>query len=61
VDLESAANTVRAELAKDRGKSRPGDLAEVLAAGAFRRDDRRVYGEWPVERTTLEALFGGGY
>ncbi len=60
VDLESASNTVRAELAKDR-KSRPGDLAEILAAGAFRRDDRRVHGEWPIERTTLEALFGGAY
>jgi hypothetical protein len=61
VDLENASSTVRAELAKDRAKAKPGDLADVLASGAFRREDRRVYGEWPVARSTLDALFGGAY
>ena len=57
VDLESALNSVRTELAKQRGKSQPGDLGEMLSQGSFRREDRRVYGDWPMERSTLEAFF----
>jgi hypothetical protein len=57
VDLETASNSVRTELAKQRGKPQPGDLGEMLSQGSFRREDRRVYGDWPIERSTLEALF----
>ena len=61
VQLESTTNTLRKLLARERQAPNPGDLTGVLVAGSFRRDDRRVLGEWPVERVFVNALAGGSH
>jgi hypothetical protein len=57
VDLEGTTNEMRKM--QDHQKSDPADLASVLLAGNFRRDNRNVYGRWPVERAFMDALFNG--
>jgi hypothetical protein len=60
VDLEGATNKLRKFLASERQKADPGDLTRVLVAGSFRREERKVTGQWPLERSFVEALMGGG-
>lgn len=35
------------------------DMTGLLAGGAFRREGRRVYGEWPLYKKLLESVAGG--
>lgn len=60
VDLESATNRLRKVLAEQHQKPDPGNMTQVLVAGSFRRDDRQVLGEWPLQRSFVDALMGGG-
>ena len=59
VDLESATNALRKLLAEEHQKADPADLTGVLLAGSFRRDDRSVFGQWPLERAFVDALANG--
>ncbi len=59
VDLENATSSLRKILAGEHQKRDPADLMSVLVEGAFRRDDRRVSGQWALERTFVDALMGG--
>ena len=59
VDLEGATNSLRKLIASQHEKAEPGDLTRVLLAGSFHRDDRSVYGQWPLEREFVDALLGG--
>lgn len=61
VQLESTTNMLRKLLSREHQQPNPGDLTGVLAAGSFRRDDRRVLGEWPMERAFVNALAGGSH
>jgi hypothetical protein len=60
MDLEKATNTLRKFLASEHKKPDPGDFMEVLVAGSFRREDRRVLGQWPLERSFVDAVMSGG-
>jgi len=46
-------------LERDHMKPNPADFSGVLAAGVFHQQDQRVTGEWPIERSFVEALFSG--
>ena len=61
VQLESTTNTLRKLLSREHQQANSGDLTGVLVAGSFRRDDRRVLGEWPIERAFVDALTGGSH
>jgi hypothetical protein len=60
VDLERATNTLRKYMASEHQKPDPADISQVLVVGTFRRNDRRVVGEWPLERSFFDALMGAG-
>ena len=57
--LEGATNMLRKLLARENVKPSARDLSGILVAGAFRREDRRVVGVWPMQRDFIEALAGG--
>ncbi|HLH00836.1 MAG TPA: hypothetical protein VKX49_31300 [Bryobacteraceae bacterium] len=59
VDLETATNALRKMLDDEHQKPNPADLTGVLVAGTFHRDDRSVYGQWPLDRTFVDALANG--
>jgi hypothetical protein len=50
---------LRKMLALEHKTPNPGDLSGVLSAGVFHQQDQRVLGEWPIERSFVEALFSG--
>ena len=58
VQLESTTNLLRRMLARENRTANPQDLSGVLVAGTFRRDDRKVYGEWPLQRAFVESITG---
>jgi len=59
VSLEDATNTLRKRIASEHRAADASDLSGVLVAGSFRRDDRRVYGQWPIARAFVDAVAGG--
>lgn len=61
VQLENTTNTLRKWLAREHEHASANDLSGVLTAGSFRRDDRRVSGEWPLQRAFVDAMTGGSY
>ncbi len=61
VDLESATSALRTWMAQERKTQDPAELSGLLLSGSFRREDRRVYGRWPVPRAFLDALAGDSY
>lgn len=56
--LEAITKALRELLARQRQKPDPGDFSGVLIAGSFRRDERQVYGEWPIPKAFMEAVAG---
>src|SRR5208282_1567116 len=56
--LEGITKALRELLARQRQKPDPGDFSGVLVAGSFRRDERQVYGAWPIPKAFMEALAG---
>lgn len=58
-ELESATNTLRSWLAREHQQPNPDDMSGILTAGTFRRDDRQVFGSWPVRRAFIEAMASG--
>lgn len=58
-DLTSSTDTLRRWLEREHQQPNPADLSGILTAGNFRRDERHVYGVWPVPRTFIEAVAGG--
>ena len=61
IQLESATNLLRKMLKLEKQTPNPGDLSGVLVAGAFRREDRRVIGVWPVPREFIENIAGSNF
>lgn len=61
LDLESTTSTLRKWLEREHQKANPGDLSGVLVAGTFRREDRKVYGQWPIARAFVESLTDSSY
>ncbi|HTC90739.1 MAG TPA: hypothetical protein VK686_20690 [Bryobacteraceae bacterium] len=54
--LEATTKTLRELLAHQRPKPDASDLSGVLMAGTFRRDERQVYGIWPIPKAFLDAV-----
>lgn len=60
VKLEGATNMLRKMLARENMQPNPRDLSGILARGDFRRDDRKVFATWPLDREFIESLASGG-
>ena len=61
VDFQNTTDTLRKWIAREHQQPNPADLSGVLVAGTFHRDDRRVYGQWPIPRALVDALTGEAY
>lgn len=61
VDFQDATNTLQNFVAHEHQQPNPAELSGVLVAGKFHRDDRRVYGEWPIPRALVDSLTGEAY
>jgi hypothetical protein len=59
--LEVTTKTMRELLAREKRRPDPADLSGVLVAGSFRRDDRQVYGAWPIPKAFVDAIAGSAY
>ena len=59
LQLEEATELLKNLIAREKKKPNPSDLSGVLTSGAFRREDRRVLGRWPIDRRFLQSLTGG--
>jgi hypothetical protein len=59
--LEGTTKALRELLARQRPKPQPGDLSGVLVAGSFRREERQVYGAWPIPKAFVDAIAGSAY
>jgi hypothetical protein len=56
--FEGTTKALRELLGRQRQKPDPADLSGVLVAGSFRRDERQVYGAWPIPREFVDAIAG---
>lgn len=56
--FEGTTKALRDLLGRQRQKPDPADLSGVLVAGSFRRDERQVYGAWPISREFVDAIAG---
>jgi len=61
VDLESTTNALRKMIEREQKTPGPGDLTAVLVSGTFSRNERRVYGEWPIPRAFVDSFTGEAY
>jgi hypothetical protein len=56
--FEETTKALRELLARQRQKPDPADLSGALVAGSFRREERQVYGTWPIPREFVDAIAG---
>ncbi len=56
--FERVTAVLRQLIEKEKQKPGPGELAGVLTAGVFHREDTHVTGRWPIEQVFLEHLAG---
>lgn len=61
VDFENTTNTLRKWIAREHQQPNPADLSGVLVAGTFRREDRRLYGQWPIARAFVDSVTGASF
>ncbi|MDP9087468.1 MAG: hypothetical protein M3O26_01835 [Pseudomonadota bacterium] len=59
--FERATHTLSELLTHQRQPPDPADFSRVLVAGTFRRDERQVYGTWPISKAFVDAIAGSGY
>jgi hypothetical protein len=59
--FEGTTSALRQVLLKANRKPEPADLSGVLVAGTFHRNERQVYGAWPIPRAFVDAITGGAY
>jgi hypothetical protein len=55
-DFENTTDTLRKWIAREHLQPNPTDLSGVLVAGTFRREDRRIFGQWPIPRAFVDAM-----
>ena len=60
VNFEDATNTLRKWMAQQHQQPSPSDLTGFLVAGTFRRDQRQVYGQWPIPKAFVNAIADAG-
>jgi hypothetical protein len=61
VNFEGATSTLRKWIAQQHPQPGPSDLTGFLVAGTFRRDQRQVYGQWPIPKAFVDAIAGASY
>ncbi|MGB6944683.1 MAG: hypothetical protein WBE37_19960 [Bryobacteraceae bacterium] len=61
IEFETTTKALREALAHQHAKPDPADLSGVLVAGTFHRDERQVYGAWPIPRAFVGAIAGSAY
>jgi hypothetical protein len=59
--FEGTTSALRQVLSKANRKPDPADLGGVLVAGTFHRNERQVYGAWPIPRAFVDAIAGAAY
>jgi hypothetical protein len=59
VEMENTTNMLRKLIAREHQTPNPADFSGVLTSGTFRREDRRVFGQWPIQRVFVDAITGG--
>jgi hypothetical protein len=59
--FEATTKALRDLLAHQQEKVDPADLSGVLVAGRFHRDERQVYGAWPIPKAFVDAIAGSAY
>ncbi len=57
-DFENTTDTLRKWIAREHQQANAADLSGVLVEGTFRREDRRVYGQWPIARAFVDGVMG---
>lgn len=60
-DFENTTDTLRKWIAREHQQANPADLSGILVAGAFRREDKRFYGKWPVSRAFVDSVTSGSF
>ena len=55
-DFENTTDTLRKWIAREHQRPNPSDLSGVLVAGTFRREDRHIFGQWPIPRAFVDAM-----
>jgi hypothetical protein len=58
IELEKTTDLLRSMLAEQHLTANPKDLSGVLVAGSFRRVERKVLAEWPLQRPFVESIGG---
>jgi hypothetical protein len=59
-ELTKATTLLREFIERERQKPNPADFSGVLTSGTFTSQGRRVVGHWPIERSFLQYVLGGG-
>jgi hypothetical protein len=59
--FEATTKALRELLARQRTKPDSADFSGVLVAGSFRREERQVYGAWPLPRAFMDAITASAY
>jgi len=59
--FQSTTDALRQMRSKAHPKPDSSDLSGVLVAGTFHRDERLVYGVWPIPRAFVDAIAGSAY
>jgi hypothetical protein len=59
LQMQEATELLKSLIARENKQPNPDDLSGVLTAGTFGRNDRQVWGRWPIERSFVRALAGG--
>ena len=60
-NFQNTTDTLRKWIAREHSQANPADLSGVLVGGTFRRDDRLVYGQWPIPEAFLKAISDGAF
>jgi len=60
---ESGKSTLQliGRIAREHQQPNAADWSGLLAAGSFRRENQRVFGQWPLSRAFVEAQFSDSF
>jgi len=59
-ELTKTTSLLRELITKEHQTPNPADLSGFLTSGSFRSEGSRVQGYWPMQRSLIENLLGGG-
>jgi len=59
-ELNKATGLLRNFIEREHLKPNPADFSGVLSSGNFSSQGNRVVGHWPIERSFVQNVLGGG-